>query len=87
MRLAAQIELMLCWLAWAYPFAFRAPHIQRRSSTVATGPTVIGLALETAAVLVAAVVPASARTIRRLLAHARVHGDRAPGRHSAPGPR
>lgn len=55
MRLAAQIELMLCWLAWAYPFAFRAPHIQRRPSTVATGPTVIGLLLETAAVVVAAV--------------------------------
>ncbi len=51
-RLAA-IELIVCWLAWAYPYAFRAPHYQKRASTVATGPTLIGLLLECAAVFVA----------------------------------
>jgi protein-S-isoprenylcysteine O-methyltransferase Ste14 len=53
MELTATIELILCWLAWAYPFAFRAPHYQKRASMVATAPTLIGLALECAGIFVA----------------------------------
>lgn len=53
MELVAAIWLFLCWLAWAYPFAFRAPHRQKRDSTVATASTLIGVALEVAAVMVA----------------------------------
>lgn len=53
MKFAATIELILCWLAWAYPFVFRAPHYQKRDSTVATASTLIGLALECAGIFVA----------------------------------
>jgi protein-S-isoprenylcysteine O-methyltransferase Ste14 len=49
----ATVELILCWLAWAYPFAFRAPHYQKRASTVATGSTVLGLVFECAAIFLA----------------------------------
>jgi protein-S-isoprenylcysteine O-methyltransferase Ste14 len=53
MEQAATIELIVCWLAWAYPFAFRAPHYQKRASTVATVSTLVGLALEGAAMFIA----------------------------------
>jgi protein-S-isoprenylcysteine O-methyltransferase Ste14 len=53
MELAAAIWLFVCWLAWAYPFAFRAPHRQKRASLVATGPTLLGIALEVGGVIVA----------------------------------
>jgi protein-S-isoprenylcysteine O-methyltransferase Ste14 len=53
MELMATIELIACWLAWAYPFAFRAPHHQKRASTVATVSTLLGLALEGAAIFIA----------------------------------
>jgi len=46
-------ELAACWLAWAYPFLFRAPHIQKRESITVAGPTRVGLLLETAAVAAA----------------------------------
>jgi protein-S-isoprenylcysteine O-methyltransferase Ste14 len=55
MALIATIELILCWLAWAWPYAFKAPHYQKRASTVATVSTVIGLALECAGIAVACV--------------------------------
>ncbi len=42
-----------CWFAWFYPFLFRAPHIQRRKSVTAAGPTRAGLLLEFLAILVA----------------------------------
>lgn len=42
-----------CWIAWAYPFAFRAPHVQRRESITVIGPTRLGLLLEAAAVFLA----------------------------------
>lgn len=42
-----------CWFAWFYPFLFRAPHIQRRKSITAAGPTRIGLLLEVTAIFVA----------------------------------
>jgi protein-S-isoprenylcysteine O-methyltransferase Ste14 len=50
---AAWIALWAYWLAWAYPFAFRAPHRQKRPSITAIGPTVAGLSLEVLAVLIA----------------------------------
>jgi len=47
------VLLLLCWIAWAYPFAFRAPHYQKRPSITRTAPTLIGLLLECAAILIA----------------------------------
>ena len=47
------IELAACWVAWAYPFAFRAPHVQKRKSITVAGPTRVGLLLESAAVVIA----------------------------------
>jgi protein-S-isoprenylcysteine O-methyltransferase Ste14 len=47
------IELAALWMAWAYPYAFRAPHVQKRQSITVVGPTRIGLALETASVVMA----------------------------------
>jgi protein-S-isoprenylcysteine O-methyltransferase Ste14 len=47
------IELAALWIAWAYPYAFRAPHVQKRESITVLGPTRVGLALETAAVVMA----------------------------------
>lgn len=49
----ARIELAVCWIAWAYPYIFRAPHVQKRESITVTGPTRIGLLLEAAGVAVA----------------------------------
>ena len=45
--------LMASWLAWGYPFVFRAPHRQKRPSIAAHGPTLAGLSLQTAAVFIA----------------------------------
>jgi protein-S-isoprenylcysteine O-methyltransferase Ste14 len=47
------IVLSTCWVAWAYPFAFRAPHAQKRESITVTGPTRVGLLLEAGAVFLA----------------------------------
>jgi protein-S-isoprenylcysteine O-methyltransferase Ste14 len=55
MRFAACVEILVCWVAWWYPFLFRAPHFQRRPSITAAVPSRIGLALETAALILAAV--------------------------------
>lgn len=44
-----------CWFAWFYPFLFRAPHIQRRKSITAAGPTRAGLLLECLAILLASI--------------------------------
>lgn len=52
MELVATIELVVCWFAWAYPFAFRAPHYQKRASIVDTVYTLLGLALEGAAIFI-----------------------------------
>lgn len=40
------LELLACWIAWAYPFIFRAPHKQDRPSITAARPTAVGLSLE-----------------------------------------
>jgi protein-S-isoprenylcysteine O-methyltransferase Ste14 len=45
--------LTLCWFAWAYPFLFRAPHKQNRSSVTRVGPTRAGLLLECTAIFIA----------------------------------
>ncbi len=52
-RLFAWMELAACWIAWAYPYLFRAPHLQKRPSITVTGPTRAGLLFETIAVGVA----------------------------------
>ena len=53
MRTIALAELLLCWIAWWYPFLFRAPHFQNRPSITVPWPTRIGLLLETGAFAIA----------------------------------
>jgi protein-S-isoprenylcysteine O-methyltransferase Ste14 len=52
-RLLSWVELATCWVAWAYPFALRAPHKQARESITVVAPTRIGLLLECTAILLA----------------------------------
>lgn len=47
------IVLSASWIAWAYPFVFRAPHVQKRESITVTGPTRVGILLEAGAVFLA----------------------------------
>jgi protein-S-isoprenylcysteine O-methyltransferase Ste14 len=51
--IAGAIVLSASWIAWAYPFVFRAPHYQNRPSITLAGPTRAGLLLECLAILVA----------------------------------
>lgn len=44
------IELAACWIAWAYPFIFRAPHSQKRESITVAGATRLGILLEAAGI-------------------------------------
>jgi protein-S-isoprenylcysteine O-methyltransferase Ste14 len=53
MRLLSYVELTVFWLAWAYPFIFRAPHVQKRKSITVVAPTRIGLLLECTAIFIA----------------------------------
>src|SRR5580700_3193307 len=53
MRLLSYVELILLWFAWAYPFIFRAPHVQKRESITVVAPTRVGLLLECTAILIA----------------------------------
>jgi protein-S-isoprenylcysteine O-methyltransferase Ste14 len=53
MRLLSYVELIVFWFAWAYPFIFRAPHVQKRESITVVAPTRIGLLLECTAILIA----------------------------------
>jgi protein-S-isoprenylcysteine O-methyltransferase Ste14 len=53
MMLTRWISLIVFWCAWAYPYIFRAPHIQRRPSITMAGPTRAGLLLECLAILIA----------------------------------
>jgi protein-S-isoprenylcysteine O-methyltransferase Ste14 len=48
-----RVVLIVSWCAWAYPFIFRVPHVQKRPSITAIGPTRAGLFLECLAILVA----------------------------------
>jgi protein-S-isoprenylcysteine O-methyltransferase Ste14 len=50
---AAWIAISALWVAWLYPFLFRAPHNQKRPSITLARPTRIGLLLEVAAIFVA----------------------------------
>jgi protein-S-isoprenylcysteine O-methyltransferase Ste14 len=45
--------LLASWIAWFYPFAFRAPHNQKRPSITRIGPTRAGLLLESFAIFLA----------------------------------
>jgi protein-S-isoprenylcysteine O-methyltransferase Ste14 len=53
MRLFSYVELIVFWSAWAYPFVFRAPHVQKRESITVVAPTRVGLLLECIAILIA----------------------------------
>ena len=53
MRTIALAGLLLSWVAWWYPFLFRAPHFQKRSSITVPWPTRLGLVLETSTFFVA----------------------------------
>jgi protein-S-isoprenylcysteine O-methyltransferase Ste14 len=53
MRTLATWEVLGCWVLWAYPFIFRAPHGQKRASITAVWPTRIGLLLECTAIFIA----------------------------------
>ncbi|MEO8591948.1 MAG: isoprenylcysteine carboxylmethyltransferase family protein [Candidatus Solibacter sp.] len=53
MLLAGWMVLMASWLAWAYPFIFRAPHHQERPSITVIGPTRVGLLLECLGIFIA----------------------------------
>ena len=46
MQSGIRVELIVCWVAWFYPFVFRAPHYQKRASTTVSGPTLAGLFFE-----------------------------------------
>jgi protein-S-isoprenylcysteine O-methyltransferase Ste14 len=53
MRTAVTCEILLCWILWAYPYIFRAPHGQKRASITAAWPTRVGLLLQCTAILLA----------------------------------
>jgi protein-S-isoprenylcysteine O-methyltransferase Ste14 len=53
MRLAADLQILVCWILWWYPFLFRAPHVQKRPSITVAGPSRIGLLLQTVALILA----------------------------------
>lgn len=68
------IVLSTCWIAWAYPFAFRAPHVQKRASITVTGPTRVGLLLEAGAVFLAFFRTGPTRSNPAVLAAALIFG-------------
>ena len=49
----ARILVGLCWFLWLYPFLFKAPHKQKRASITRRGPTMVGLLLESTAIVIA----------------------------------
>ena len=56
------IELAACWIVWAYPFVFRAPHSQKRASVTVTGPTRLGILFEAVGIALAFPMPPIPRT-------------------------
>jgi hypothetical protein len=53
MRTAALIELCVLWLAWAYPYLFYAPKVQKRKSITKGGASKLGLLLECVGIFMA----------------------------------
>jgi protein-S-isoprenylcysteine O-methyltransferase Ste14 len=53
MQILGWIVLAVSWVAWAWPFLFRAPHNQKRPSITAIGPTRLGLLFEVGAIAMA----------------------------------
>ena len=53
MELLGRITLTRCWVAWLYPFRFRAPHNRKRASITRKSPTLVGILLETGAIFIA----------------------------------
>lgn len=53
MWLISWILIAAGWLAWLWPFLFRAPHRQHRASITVAGPTRAGLLLEVLAIFLA----------------------------------
>src|SRR5579871_1433763 len=50
-QLVGRIGLLVSWLAWMYPFIFRALHNQKRPSITERGRTRLGLFLQSAAIV------------------------------------
>jgi len=44
------VELAVLWIGWVYPFIFRAPHWQKRTSITASAQSAIGIFLEMLAI-------------------------------------
>jgi protein-S-isoprenylcysteine O-methyltransferase Ste14 len=53
MEWLARVVLGVAWIAWLYPFVFRAPHNQKRASITRKGATLGGLLLESVAIFIA----------------------------------
>ncbi|HTP33864.1 MAG TPA: isoprenylcysteine carboxylmethyltransferase family protein [Candidatus Acidoferrales bacterium] len=53
MELLARLLLGACWIAWMFPFLFRAPHRQKRPSVTRKSATLAGLLMESAAIFLA----------------------------------
>jgi len=62
MDLRARLLLAACWIAWMFPFVFRAPHNQKRPSITRRGATLVGLLMETAAIFIGAAAGMRAHT-------------------------
>ena len=50
-----QCLLLAMWVAWFWPFVFRAPHRQERQHTTVARPTRIGLLLEFVSIMLVAI--------------------------------
>ena len=46
MQSGIRLQLIVWWVAWFYPFVFRAPLHQKRASITVSGPTLAGLFFE-----------------------------------------
>jgi protein-S-isoprenylcysteine O-methyltransferase Ste14 len=54
MRALAWTELFAIWILWFWSYLFRAPKVQKRKSITVRGPSLVGVALETAGIFVPA---------------------------------
>ncbi len=53
MAAGIRLDLVVCWVAWFFPFVFRAPLYQKRASTTVSGPSLTGLFFEILAITMA----------------------------------